>query len=136
MKSEFNLKEIRTVSENLIQKFIYKIILFEGGLGVGKTTLIKDICEIWGVKSFINSPTFSIVNQYSTFKLDVIYHIDLYRINSVTEIFDSGIEEYFDNGSYCLVENPGNIDEIISNSFHRIKISKKNNGNRVIELMH
>ena len=136
MRLEFDLSEIKAVSNKILKKITYKIILFEGDLGVGKTTFIKEICKNLGVNSFINSPTFSIVNQYSSSQYNTIYHIDLYRINNLNEIFDSGIEECFNNKSYCLIENPGKIDEIISYSHHRIKIIKKTNSDkRVIEFL-
>ena len=106
MKLEFNLSEIKVVSDKIVNKITHKIILFEGDLGAGKTTLIKEICKSLGVKSFVNSPTFSIVNQYSSVRFNAIYHIDFYRINNLNEIFDSGIDEYFNNESYCLIENP------------------------------
>ena len=84
----------------------------------------------------MNSPTFSIVNQYSSVRFNAIYHIDLYRINYLNEIFDSGFDECFNNESYCLIENPGEIGEIISYHHHRIKIYKKTNTNkRVIEFL-
>ena len=100
MRLEFDLAKIRSVSHKLIRKFKHKVILFEGGIGAGKTTLISSICKLWEVSDSINSPTFSIVNEYISPKVGVIYHIDLYRLNSLTEFFDSGIEEYFDKGSF------------------------------------
>jgi ATPase, YjeE family len=136
MRLEFDLSEIKAVSNKILKKTTYKIILFEGDLGVGKTTFIQEICKNLGVNSFVNSPTFSIVNQYSSSQYNTIYHIDLYRINNLNEIFDSGIEECFNNKSYCLIENPGEIHEIISYSHHRIKIIKKTNSDkRVIEFL-
>ena len=136
MRIEYDLSEIKVISNKVIKKVTHKIILFEGDLGAGKTTFIKEFCKHLGVKSFVNSPTFSIVNEYSSLQFDTIYHIDLYRINNLNEIFDSGIDEYFDSKRYCLIENPGNIDQIFSNPYHRIKIFKKNNSNkRVIELL-
>jgi len=136
MRLEFDLSEIKAISNKIVKKITHKIILFEGDLGVGKTTFIKEICKSLGVNSFVNSPTFSIVNQYSSSQFNTIYHIDLYRINNLNEIFDSGIDEYFDNKGYCLIENPGKVDEIISYSYHRIKIFKKTNSNkRVIEFL-
>ena len=92
MRLEFDLSEIKAVSNKILKKTTYKIILFEGDLGVGKTTFIQEICKNLGVNSFVNSPTFSIVNQYSSSQYNTIYHIDLYRINNLNEIFDSGID--------------------------------------------
>ena len=88
MRIEYDLSEIKVISNKVIKKVTHKIILFEGDLGAGKTTFIKEFCKHLGVKSFVNSPTFSIVNEYSSLQFDTIYHIDLYRINNLNEIFN------------------------------------------------
>ena len=136
MMLEFDLSEIRSVSNKLIKNFNNSVIFFEGGLGVGKTTLIREICKVWEVSDFVNSPTFSIINEYVSPKVGIIYHLDLYRLNNLTELFDSGIEEYFEKGNFCLIESPGKFYEMVPVLFHRIKISEKRNGNRELELIH
>lgn len=83
------------------------IIFLEGDLGAGKTTLVKSICKHKGINENISSPTFSIINEYLGINNNVVYHMDLYRINDINELVeDIGIEEYFHSGKLCLIEWP------------------------------
>jgi tRNA threonylcarbamoyladenosine biosynthesis protein TsaE len=93
----------------------YKIWTFNGEIGAGKTTLIKSICKNLGVIDDVSSPTFSLVNEYKTKNGEIIYHFDFYRIKSINEAYDIGIEEYFESGNICLIEWPNMIDEILLN---------------------
>jgi len=88
----------------------YKIWTFNGEMGAGKTTLIKSICKNLDVIDEVNSPTFSLVNEYKTKNGEIIYHFDFYRIKSINEAYDIGIEEYFESGNICLIEWPYLID--------------------------
>lgn len=72
-----------------------KVYCFNGKMGAGKTTFIKAICEEMGVKETVNSPTFSIVNEYEAADGNIIYHFDCYRINKIQEALDLGAEEIF-----------------------------------------
>jgi len=87
------------------------IVLFHGDLGAGKTTLVKQIGKHLGVTSSMSSPSFSLVNQYETAD-DILYHIDLYRIKDVAEIYEFGLPEILDSGKICLVEWPEMAEEI------------------------
>ncbi len=89
-----------------------KIATFKGNLGAGKTTLIKSICKQLGSNDVVQSPTFSIINQYQSPKGN-IYHIDAYRIQYIEEALDIGMEEYFYDGSYVFIEWPSKIDAIL-----------------------
>lgn len=89
------------------------IVLFRGGMGAGKTTLISEICAVLGVEDTVTSPTFAIVNEYLTAEQRPVYHFDLYRIDSPREALDLGYEEYFYSGELCLVEWPEKIEELI-----------------------
>lgn len=82
------------------------VIAFSGDLGAGKTTFIQAICRNLGITVEVNSPTFSLVNEYFTPKGDSVYHFDFYRIETPEELFDMGYEEYFYSGSLCLIEWP------------------------------
>ena len=93
----------------------YKIWTFKGEMGAGKTTLIKSICKKLGVIDEVSSPTFSLVNEYKTKNGETIYHFDFYRIKSIHEAYDIGIEEYFESGNICLIEWPNMIEEILLN---------------------
>jgi tRNA threonylcarbamoyladenosine biosynthesis protein TsaE len=90
-----------------------KIVALYGQMGAGKTTLVKQICESLQVPDVVNSPTFSLVNEYLQPNGEPIYHFDFYRINKLEEAYDFGYEEYFYSGHLCLIEWPEIIDELI-----------------------
>jgi tRNA threonylcarbamoyladenosine biosynthesis protein TsaE len=98
------------------------IWIFEGEMGAGKTTLIKAICRELGVMSTVQSPTFSIVNEYLTNVGEIIYHFDFYRLKNETEALDFGIEEYFDSGNICLLEWAEKIESLLPEDCFKIKI--------------
>ncbi|MHB8260081.1 MAG: tRNA (adenosine(37)-N6)-threonylcarbamoyltransferase complex ATPase subunit type 1 TsaE [Bacteroidia bacterium] len=83
-----------------------QIVLFYGEMGSGKTTLIKEICKQLGVTDSMSSPTYALVNEYHTKENSTIYHFDLYRIKSIEECLDMGMEEYLYSGNYCFIEWP------------------------------
>ncbi len=89
------------------------IILFEGPMGAGKTTLIKEVCQQLGVKDNVSSPTFALVNEYAAANRKLIYHFDFYRINEEREALDIGALEYFDSGNICLIEWPSMIPNLL-----------------------
>jgi tRNA threonylcarbamoyladenosine biosynthesis protein TsaE len=98
-----------------------KVFIFEGEMGAGKTTFIKAICVELGVKDSVNSPTFSIVNEYATAEATV-YHFDFYRIKDIREAYDIGYEEYFYSGNLCLIEWPERIAEILPETYIKVEI--------------
>ena len=119
-KFKFTLDEIEDVAKSLINKINgVNIILFKGELGAGKTTLIKSILKNLGIEENITSPTFSIVNQYSTSNL-LINHFDLYRVKSLKELDVIGFEEYLDNEGISFIEWPEIAMSKIS--YHYIEI--------------
>ena len=90
------------------------VFAFEGKMGAGKTTFIKAICKKLGVKEVINSPTFSIINEYQiNVTQQLIYHFDFYRINSIHEAREIGIEDYFYSGALCFIEWPEKINQLL-----------------------
>jgi len=109
-----------------------RIFLFYGAMGTGKTTLIKQICKVLGVDETVNSPSFSIVNEYKTKSGQPVYHFDFYRIKKVSEAFDIGFEEYLYSGYYCLIEWPEKIEELLSPDFVYIKIEEQADKSRLI----
>lgn len=106
--------------------------LFEGEMGAGKTTLIQALCRGWGVVGPVQSPTFSLVNEYETTSGETIYHFDLYRLKTETEALDFGIEEYFDSGQRCLVEWPSQIPSLLPPDALQIHIDTDASGHRTI----
>lgn len=111
-----------------------KLLAFYGSMGAGKTTIIKAVCKILGAEDIVTSPTFTLVNEYRTTTGDVLYHIDFYRINKKEEALDLGIEEYFNSGSYCLMEWPELIGEILPPETVIIKITVDKKEHRVLEI--
>jgi tRNA threonylcarbamoyladenosine biosynthesis protein TsaE len=111
-----------------------QIIALYGNMGAGKTTLIKAVCRAAGVKEIVTSPTFSLVNEYTTSDNRTIYHFDFYRINTVAEVFDFGYEEYFYSGELCLIEWPEMIEELLPEDTLRISIKVLNNNKRQLTI--
>lgn len=109
-----------------------KVFGFYGDLGTGKTTLIKSICEKIGVRDIINSPTFSLINEYHYNNNEEIFHFDFYRINNLKEALDLGIEEYFFSGSYCFIEWPDLIENFLPEGFVRVTITSTGENSRLI----
>ncbi len=126
MKLELNDVSLEETSK-LIDKIIpllatNKLIIFDGMMGSGKTTLIKYICQALGVLDLVNSPTYSLVNEYKTLNNQIIYHFDFYRINSLEEAIDMGAEEYFYSGNLCLIEWPDKIMDLLPDRILKISI--------------
>ncbi len=106
--------ELERVSHCLIEAAEdFKVIVFRGDLGAGKTTQIKNMCKLLGVKDAIRSPTFSIVNEYKSADNEGIFHFDFYRLNKEEEAYDIGAEEYFYSGKLCLIEWPSKIESLL-----------------------
>ena len=108
------------------------VVLFRGGMGAGKTTLISRIVALLGADDTVTSPTFALVNQYEGLK-HRIYHFDFYRINRIEEVFDFGYEEYFYSGDLCLVEWPEMIEALIPDDAMVVKIEVGDNDERIFE---
>lgn len=110
-----------------------RVWMFEGEMGAGKTTLIKVICALLGVKDETSSPTFSIINEYKGIKDNSVFHFDFYRIKNETEAYDMGIEEYFESGSFCFVEWPDRIKSLFPMHYFKVKILEDTAKTRKIE---
>jgi tRNA threonylcarbamoyladenosine biosynthesis protein TsaE len=132
---EYTLKNIQSVASHLIRELSdYKIWVFEGNMGAGKTTLIKQICALMEVQNHVSSPTFSIVNEYETKDDGMIYHFDFYRIKHETEALDIGVDEYFDSGNYCLIEWASQIPSLLPQKRVEITITTKEINKRTLTI--
>ena len=98
------------------------IIAFYGGMGAGKTTFITALCKELGVSDIVNSPTFTIANEYKAASGSPVYHFDFYRINRLSEAMDIGVFEYFDSGNLCLIEWPEMIEELLPEETLKVQI--------------
>ncbi len=99
----YGLSDIEKTTKWILAKMKYKILFFNGPIGAGKTTLIKNLSRQIGVKEIVSSPTFSILNEYN-YNNEKIFHFDFYRINNLKEILDIGIYDYIDSQSLCFIE--------------------------------
>ena len=134
-KLKYTLDTIHVVSDH-IKDLInnYTIFLFEGDMGSGKTTLIKQIVKDIGISENVKSPTFSLVNKYIENDL-VIFHFDLYRINKENELDSIGFYEYLDSGKLCFIEWPNIALQNIYKDYVLIKISVTSDSEREIEIL-
>lgn len=112
-----------------------RLFAFYGSMGAGKTTVIKAICELLGATDIVSSPTFTIINEYRTSNGQSLYHIDFYRIKKPEEVFDIGLEEYLSAGSYCFMEWPELIEEMLPADIVRVRITVGENEERTLEIL-
>jgi tRNA threonylcarbamoyladenosine biosynthesis protein TsaE len=112
----------------------YRVWLFYGEMGAGKTTFIKALGEQLEVIDTMSSPTFSIVNEYATRQQQRIFHFDFYRLKNELEAYDIGTEEYLDSGNYCFIEWPEKISGLIPPQYVEVKITLENEILRTIAL--
>jgi tRNA threonylcarbamoyladenosine biosynthesis protein TsaE len=110
-----------------------RVFAFYGSLGAGKTTIIKAICDQLDAIDITSSPSFTLINEYRTNAGESLYHIDLYRIKDISEVFDIGIEEYLYGGNYCFIEWPERAEEVLPEETIKIYISVARNEERIIE---
>lgn len=127
------IEQLPEVARKLLGEFPdERFFAFFGKMGVGKTTLIKEICAALGVEDNVCSPTFAIVNEYSDREGEPVYHFDFYRLKSVAEAYDIGYEEYFYSGCYCFTEWTEKIEELLPESYVRVEIEEQN-GTRILK---
>lgn len=141
MERIFTLDEIAGVAREFWQEAGGgRVFAFHGELGAGKTTFIKALCEVKGVKDVVSSPTFSLINEYvfsdESGKNQVIYHLDLYRIHDEEEASRAGIEDCLYSRAICLVEWPGKVPGLLPADTQHVyltpegdkrKLTRKNN---------
>lgn len=133
MNKKYSLNEVSQVAQEILELAAHKIILFYGDMGVGKTTLIKEMCSKMGVEDITHSPTFSIVNEYLS-KSETIYHFDFYRLKNEEEAYDIGVEDYLYSDAWCFIEWPENIKNLLPLESTEVHISLLENGMRAIQL--
>ncbi|GAB4129101.1 MAG: tRNA (adenosine(37)-N6)-threonylcarbamoyltransferase complex ATPase subunit type 1 TsaE [Raineya sp.] len=130
-----NKSQLTEIAKKIIETCKNNAVwVFEGEMGAGKTTLIKEICKVLGVKDEVQSPTFSIVNQYESSE-KTIYHFDFYRLKSEQEAYDIGYEEYFyARNAYCFLEWASKIPNLLPPNYAKIEIKVLAEEERMIEM--
>ena len=128
-----NLNHIHQAARQFIDQIGQRrVFAFYGKMGAGKTTFVNAVCEELGVDDVITSPTFAIVNEYSTPDGQALYHFDFYRIKKLEEVYDMGYEEYFYSGALCFIEWPELIEAVLPDDAVRVTIEEQPDGSRLI----
>ena len=134
MEIVFTIDELESVAKQIIAQHPEKVILFHGEMGVGKTTLIKQLCKTLGVNSATSSPTFSLVNEYETTTNQIVYHFDFYRLKTEMEALDMGADDYFYSGNWCFIEWAEKIPNLIPEEHSVVTIELRPDGKRNLKL--
>ena len=121
-----------------------RVFAFNGNMGAGKTTFIKQLCEAMGTEDIVNSPTFAIVNVYEVEargekqeamgRKEEVYHFDCYRIKDIREAMDMGTEEYLYSGNYCFIEWAEMIEPLLPDDLVTVEIEVMENGDRELRI--
>ncbi|MCM1348053.1 MAG: tRNA (adenosine(37)-N6)-threonylcarbamoyltransferase complex ATPase subunit type 1 TsaE [Firmicutes bacterium] len=114
----------------------YTVFAFNGPMGVGKTTFIAALARELGVTDDLaSSPSFAIVNEYrSDTTAELIYHFDLYRLQTLAEVLDIGIEDYFDSGALCFIEWPDRAADVLPLDTVTVDIAEQPDGSRLLTM--
>ncbi len=134
MKQQYTLQDLNVIAKNIIANVSSKTLLFHGDMGVGKTTLIKELTRELNVDDVVSSPTFSLVNEYHSRDGQKIYHFDFYRIENEVEALDMGIEDYFYDDAWCFVEWPNKVKNLLPLNAVEIHLTQNEDQSRTISI--
>lgn len=134
MELTYTLEDLPEVADAILSHAPTKTLLFYGEMGIGKTTLIKELAKSLGVQDTLNSPTFSIVNEY-LLEADKLYHFDFYRIEAEEEAMDIGVEDYFYSGHWNFIEWPQKITNLLPEESTELQLTINPNGSRTLKMM-
>ena len=134
LEVNFHIDEVDSVAKKVMDNLSNSVVLFYGEMGVGKTTFIKSLARMVGSRDNIQSPTYSIVNEYEGVDRK-IYHFDLYRIKNKMEALDLGFEDYFENNdNLVLIEWPEKVIDLLPEMVDIIAISVNEDASRSLKL--
>ncbi len=134
MEISYKLEEINKACDFVLNNSLNKLILFEGDLGLGKTTLIKNICRVLGSSDNISSPTFPILNIYKC-KDEEIFHADLYRVDNISDLNELGFIEILDNDNWTFVEWPNKFKNIFKKNYTLLQLKEISKYERKIKII-
>lgn len=130
-----SLEALPTIAQQFIEEVLPwgDVFAFYAPMGTGKTTFIKTLCEALGVEDVINSPTFSIINEYRAEPSgELIYHFDCYRLERLSDALNLGVEDYLQSGALCLIEWPEVLEDILPADTVRIILTEQEDGSRTL----
>ncbi len=131
MEIIFKLDEIDMAAKRFVRYSSgCKLFTFTGDIGAGKTTFINAVCKEIGVTKGVTSPTYSLIHEYETDDKKIIYHMDFYRLTSLEEAIDAGVEECILSGEFCIIEWPSKIADILHGKIVKSEISILNQSQR------
>lgn len=130
----YSLDSIDQAAQFVLNNTKHNVWLLQGEMGSGKTTLAKAIGKALGVVDVVNSPTFSLINEYITDKGEPLYHFDFYRIEAIREAEDMGAEDYFYSGHLCLIEWSERVVKLLPPQFSTINITLNEDNSRMLLL--
>lgn len=133
MEFTYTLSEIDTIAEKILPYLQSKVVIFKGGMGFGKTTLIKALVRALGSTDNVSSPTFSLVNPYEGAN-DKIYHFDFYRIKNEEEAFDIGFEEYLYSGDWCFIEWAERVEKYLPETYTIVELIQVDKNHRKLKI--
>lgn len=134
MKRTYSISELAEIASMILEHSNSKILLFYGSMGVGKTTLIKELSKQLGVEEGFSSPTFSLVNEYETKEGDLVYHFDFYRVKNEEEALDMGFDEYLSTNYWIFIEWPENVVGLLPQDATKLKLTKNQDNTRTITI--
>lgn len=124
--------DLIAVASNLLQHLgERKIIALRGSMGAGKTTFIRYLAKAMGIEDMVSSPTYGYVNEYESSFYGKVYHFDLYRLDTIYQAYDIGIEEYIYSESVCIIEWPEIISDLLPDETLWVEIEVSEEGNRL-----
>ena len=134
-KYKLQLTNIECVARQFVEEQSDgRVFAFYGQMGAGKTTFIAAVCKVLGIEEPVNSPTFAIVNEYVADNGETVYHFDCYRLNTLRDALNIGIEEYFASGNICFIEWAENIEELLPADTVRVNIVVEDDGSREVSV--
>ncbi|CEN34660.1 tRNA (adenosine(37)-N6)-threonylcarbamoyltransferase complex ATPase subunit type 1 TsaE [Capnocytophaga cynodegmi] len=134
MEITYSLSEIDAVAQQILPLLSSKVVVFEGSMGMGKTTLIKSLVKALAIDDVTGSPTFGLVNHYESDD-NIVYHFDFYRIEHEEEAFDIGFEEYLYSGEWCFIEWAERVSSYLPERYTTIEIQWIDNDKRKLKII-
>ncbi|GIM53846.1 tRNA (adenosine(37)-N6)-threonylcarbamoyltransferase complex ATPase subunit type 1 TsaE [Capnocytophaga cynodegmi] len=134
MEITYSLSEIDAIARQILPLLSSKVVVFEGSMGMGKTTLIKSLVKALAIDDVTGSPTFGLVNHYESDD-NIVYHFDFYRIEHEEEAFDIGFEEYLYSGAWCFIEWAECVSSYLPERYTTIEIQWIDNDKRKLKII-